>query len=449
MRNLPLRQIAALLGVSLDGDVQVLGYQIDSRKVREGDLFFALKGEQTDGHFYLEQVKEQGAVAAVVAREYAGPDHGLLLLRVEDVLFSLQELARLLMADRQVQVIGITGSVGKTTTKDFLATLLSQTYKVGKPLRSFNTKVTFPLTLLNLQGDEEILVLEMGMSEPGDIARLNAILAPDIGVLTKIAPAHVEFFPGGLEEIAYYKAEIFADARTKIGVFDQDFTHFEKAQERLQDKKKVSFSLTDRSADYFLSEQEGKFLIDEKGVRAFCFDPPFKQTHILHNLLAAIAVCRLLKMPWEVIEKGMNDLQLPQMRFEQFEKEGILFVNDAYNANPASMRAALQHFPQPKEGGKRIAVLGSMKELGPLSEEAHQEMGRYAQKVVDHLLTFGPEAVGLSEAFQEVKKPAEHFQDPKILVQRLKDLMSPGDVVLVKGSRSLKMEQIFTLLNEE
>lgn len=446
MRNLPLRQIAAYLGIACENESQILGYQIDSRQLQRGELFFALKGERTDGHRHLAEVKARGGVAAVVSKDYTGPDEGLILLPVAEVLESLQMLARLLMADRKVQIVGITGSVGKTTTKDFTAALLSQKYKVGKPLSSFNTQSTFPLTLLNLQGDEEILVLELGMSYPGDIAKLTEIVAPDIGVLTKVALAHAANFPGGVEEIAHYKADIFAHPRTKIAVFDQAFTQFKGELERLADRKKVSFSLEERSADYFLSELEGKFAVDERGVRAHRFDLPFRQPHILHNLLAAFCVCRLFKMDWDQIYQGVSTLKMPKMRFECFEQEGVTFVNDAYNANPESMRAALNCFPEPKEGGKRIAILGSMKELGSFSEQAHREIGRHAQRYADYLLAFGEEAATLAEAFQEVKKPAEHFVDRQHLVQRLKELMSPGDVVLVKGSRSLQMEQLFELL---
>lgn len=438
MKNLSLQAISNHLGLDLPQDFQITGYQIDSRLIQPGDLFFALEGEKTDGHFHLAEVKARGAVAAVVSKSYSGPDFGLTLLRLDDVLASLQELARYSLSLKQPQIVGITGSVGKTTTKDFAATLLEGKYKVFKTPSSFNTKRTFPLTLLN-RSDEEVLVLEFGMSEPGDIGRLMQMAAPDIAVLTKVALAHVAYFPGGLEEIAKGKKEIFSHPKTRTAIFPHGYAVETQAE-------KLNFSLEERSADYFLSFAEGKFHLDERGVRAYQFDPPFRQSHVLHNFLAAVAVARQMKMEWDEINRQVPLLKLPKMRFEMFEKEGIQFINDAYNANPESMRAALSNLPQPKEEGKRIAVLGTMKELGPFSEESHREIGQFAQRFADHLLVLGEEALPLCEAFSEVKKPAEHFVNLANLSSRLKELMRPGDVVLVKGSRSMQLEKLFDLL---
>lgn len=445
MRNVPIRQIAHHLGVLCENDTQVIGYQIDSRRVQSGNLFFAHKGARSDGHAFLGEVKERGGIAAVVSKGYQGPDYGLILIPVEDVVGSLQELARHFIKMSKAKIIGVTGSMGKTTTKEFIATLLSGKFKVGKTYSSYNTKLTFPLTLLNMEGDEEVLVLEMAMSEPGDMGRLLEIAVPDIAVLTQLALAHVASFPGGVEDIAKEKGAIFSNPKTRKAIFYQGFYQFPEAVAAIQGEK-ISFSLEERSADYFLSSAEGKYLIDERGVRAYEFDPPFKQNHILHNFLAAVSTARLMNLEWDEINQQVKKLELPKMRFEQFEKEGIVFINDAYNANPDSMRAALSNLPEPKEGGKRIAVLGTMVELGKYSVSSHLEIGRFAQKYADHLLAFGEEALAISEGFQEVKKPSEHFSDHKSLAESLKALMSPGDVVLVKGSRKMQLEKLFELL---
>ena len=445
MQHCPIKQIARHLGVICDSELQVTGYQIDSRLVQPGDVFFALKGEKSDGHRFLAEVKERGGVAAVVSKGYSGPDFGLVLTAVEDVGAGLQELARFSLKEAHAQVVGITGSVGKTTAKDFTATLLEGKFRVGKNISSYNTKLTLPLTILNRKGDEEVLVLEMGMSEPGDIGRLLAIAPPDVALITKVSLAHAAFFPGGLQEIARGKGEIFSHPKTRAVVFDHAFHEFSEEVGKIKGEKS-SFSLIDRSADFFLSPHEDRFIVDERGVRAYQFDLPFKQPHIIHNFLAAASVARQMKMEWDEINRQIGKLQLPKMRFEQFEKGGISFINDAYNANPESMRAALSSLPEPKEGGKRIAVLGSMKELGAFSESSHRDIGRLAQKYIDHLLVLGEEAAPLCEAFVEVKKPGEFFSDHKSLAERLSALMSPGDVVLVKGSRSMKMETVFELL---
>jgi len=289
------------------------------------------------------------------------------------------------------------------------------------------------LTLLNRTGKEEVFVLEMGMSEPGDLSRLLEIAVPDIAILTKVALAHAAFFPGGLEEIAREKMKIFSHPKTKIAIFDDvlidtlEPTHAEK----------LSFSLANQKADYYLSNS----FVDERGVRGTFLDLPFAETHMLHDLLAAIAAARQMKLEWDEIKQRLPFLRRLPMRFEIFEKEGICFVNDAYNANPASMRAALSNLPAPKKGGKKIALLGTMKELGSFSDAAHRELGLFAKEYLDHLLVLGEEAEPLCQAFQ-----GEFFLDHKSMADRLKNLMQPGDVVLIKGSLSMKMKTILDFL---
>lgn len=444
MRNLPICKVAKVVGVVCEDESQVSGYQIDSRMIGPGDLFFALKGEKTNGHNYLAEVKRQGAIGAVVSKGYQGPDFGLILLPVEDVVLSLQELARHFMQECKSLIIGITGSLGKTTTKEFIATLLGGKFTVGKTYLNYNTKLTYPITLLNRSGNEDVLVVEMGMSEPGDIGKLIQIATPDIAVLTKIANVHVAYFQRGILDIAKYKAEIFSHPKTKKCIFYQELNEYPEAIEAIHGGK-VSFSLEDRNADYFLSNE---LFVDERGVRAYHFDPPYKQRHVLHNFLAAVAVARTLKLTWDEINAQVPKLRLPKMRFEQYEKEGIVFVNDAYNANPDSMKAALLSLPEPKEGAKKIAVLGMMVDLGPESDWFHRDVGIFAQKCVDHLLVIGEAATPIYEAFQEVKKPAEQYFSFDQLAARLKQLMNPGDVVLVKASRCVQMENLFKLLDQ-
>ncbi len=442
MRTVSMKKIAHFLGVICESDSQVFNYQIDSKKIEEGGLFFALKGEKTDGHKFLSEVKMRGGLGAIVSKSYEGPDFGLVLLPVEDPVQSLQALARHFMQECKAQVIGVTGSVGKTTTREFIATLLEKKFKVGKTEFNYNTKLTYPITLLNRRGDEEVMVVELGMSEPYDMARLIEIAAPDWAVLTKIAFAHGGNFERGLLDIAKYKADIFAHEKTKKCFFDHSLYDYPEAISKIHGEK-ISFSLTDRTSDYFLSPE---FFIDERGVRAYQFEPPFRQSHILHDFLAAISVAREMKLEWDQIKERLPFLKLPKMRFEQIEKGGVLFINDAYNANPESMKAALSHIPEPKEGGKRIAVIGMMDGLGSLHDQLHREVGQFAQKYIDHLLVLGKEATPVFEAFQEVQKPAEQYVDFGSLSERLKSLMRAGDVVLVKASRCMEMEKLFQLI---
>ncbi|MBX9744793.1 MAG: hypothetical protein K2X08_06240, partial [Chlamydiales bacterium] len=321
------------------------------------------------------------------------------------------------------------------TTKEFVATLLERKYTVAKTFGSYNTQLTLPLTILN-RGEEKVLVLEMGISQPGEMAKLVCIAPPDLAVLTKVALAHTEFFSGGIEEIAYEKMQIFSQPKTKIAIVS------EKTLVPFSHVQPICFSQQDREVDYFLSLADERGHIDEKGIRACSFDLPFYEKPLLHNLLAAITVARRMQLSWEEIEQQLPILKVPKMRFEQFQYQGVSFINDAYNANPESMRAALSNLPLPKAEGKRIAVLASMKELGAFSEESHLEIGFFAQRFVDHLLCFGEEAAWISKAFSQAQKPAEHFMDKQKLGRRLMELMFPGDVVLIKGSRSMQLEEL-------
>ena len=386
---------------------QVSGYQIDSRYVTPGDLFFAIKGEKSDGHDFLGDVRSREAVGAVVSKSYNGPDHGLILIRVDDVGEALRDYARKSLEGYSGQIVGITGSVGKTTTKDFIATLLEGKYRVGKTEKSQNSKLTFPLTVLNRAPDVEILVLEMGMSEMGDIERLVDIAPPDVAVLTKVALAHAAYFPGGLSDIAKGKGEIFSHPKTKMGLFDRDFLRYDQ---KIACEKQI------------FSEEDCQGIVH-----------PFKELHLIHNLSAAVRVARYFGMTNEEINARIPYLQLPKMRFERFEKNGIFFINDAYNANPASVMAALQALEGMQTSGKKIAVLGSMKELGTFSFEAHKEVGLYAQKVVDHLLVMGEEAKPMGGVF---------FESHQEIGVRLKEIMGTSDIVLIKGSRSMSMETV-------
>ncbi len=419
----------------LESDLQVVGYQIDSRMVGPGDLFFALPGERVDGHRFLGGVKERGGVGAVVEKEYLGPDFGLALIRVEGVEKTLQEMARKDLEESGARVIGVTGSVGKTTTKDFLKELLKAKYRVGSTPGNYNTRLSLPLSILNREGGEEVFVLEMGISQPGGMERLLGIAQPEVAVVTKVALSHAAFFPGGLEEIAKEKAQIFKSPKLRLGVYFQELSRYHD----FQGMKGAGFSLEDKTADYYLG-LDG--CLDVRGLRAYQFDLPFQYKHLLHNFLAAAVVAKEMGIDWDAIQGQIPNLKMAPMRLEKVEQAGIVFINDAYNANPESMKAAFCSLPDPEKGGKRIAVLGAMTPLGTFSHDAHVEVGRLALESFDMALVLGEHALPLFATFQE-KKPAEFFTDLKGLASRLKELASEGDVVLVKGSRDLEMERLF------
>lgn len=430
----------------LDVDVQVSGqikgFRQDSRNVHPGELFFALKGEKVDGHDYLRQAASKGAIGAVVSQNYRGEDFGLVLLRVDNVLAALHKLATIVHAQRAVRVVAVTGSVGKTTTKEFIATLLQGKFNVGKTPGNANSQVSVPLTILNAQGDEEIFVIEMGMTNLHEIRRLVAIAPPEVAMITKIALAHAAFFPEGMEGIAEAKAEILSHPLTKLAIVNHQAARFSAVQRSTA--LKITYGLEEDAAasDFVLCRERELFYAREKEAVTPPFPLPFSASHLCENFIGAAAVARAMGMSWEEILPQVQKLKSFKHRFESVEKQGILFINDAYNANATSMLAALTNLPVQRQGKKRIAVLGSMKELGTFSEQSHTEVARIALSHIDYLLCLGEECMAMVDVFQKEGRPVEHFLELVEIKKRMFELAEEGDVVLLKGSNSLKLWEL-------
>jgi UDP-N-acetylmuramoyl-tripeptide--D-alanyl-D-alanine ligase len=413
--------------------LDVKGFSQNSSLVKEGDLFFALKGEKVDGHIFLKDVAKKKAVGAVVSNDYDGDSYGIFLFRSKDVLASLQALASSVFKKRKSKLIAITGSVGKTLTKEFTATLLEGTYKIFKNPGSCNSQITFPLNILNAIGDEDFLILEMGMSLPNEIKRLVSIAPPYLALITKIALAHSVNFPLGLESIAKEKASIFLSEQTKHKIFNHQLYSF------FSDLKGTSFSITNQSANYYLELKEKLLNVyEKKEIKTFL--SPFVEMHLLEDLLGAISIARTLNVSWEEIEKKLKNLSLPKMRFERVKKRGVLFIKDCYNANSESMLAALNNFPIPEKKGRKIAVLGPMKELGDFSDDCHQKIAEEAIKKTDIAIFFGEEWHVAKNFIEENK--SQIFLDKKELLEKLKKLLFNDDVALIKASRAMYMEEI-------
>ena len=328
---------------------------------------------------------------------------------------ALQSLAKDVFSENSSLVIGVTGTVGKTTTKEFLATLLSEKFRVMKTLKSQNSQVGLPLTLLNWEGQEEICVLEMGMSQKGELSKLVDVAPPHLGILTKVTLAHSAFFEG-LEEIAEAKCELFSSREIERGFFNQSTRSFSAVQ-RLKIPKTW-------------------FGIDEGDVTLKNLSFPMTERHFQENFLAAASVALHLGMTPDAIEAGAKKLKPFDHRFEKVKKKGALFIDDSYNASPEAMKAALSSLPK---GRKVVGFLGTMKELGKFEEVSHKEVGQHAQGLLDHLICIGEESLPMAEAFQAGGKPAEHFKDKNEATARLKEVVQEGDVVLIKGSSSLKL----------
>jgi len=446
MKRKSLQQIATFLNSSSQNSAPVAGFAIDSRKVKRGDLFFALPGAKVDGHQFLSEVAAKGALGAIVSKYYRGRDFGLELLKVADVKEALHQLAQVSFSQRKEKVIGITGSMGKTTTKEFLATLLSARYRVGKTMGSFNTQLTFPLTLLNLEEEYDFLVLEMAMSQRGHIRKLVSLAPPDFALVTRIAPAGMENFEGGLTAIAEAKGEIFSHPKTEMAFFSVQAAQF----------KEISFAPPGRKCIYgwkedFLDSRIGDFVMSESSQGIFIQEKDqstspylsfsFEASHLKENFLAAASVARTLGISWQEIQEKALLLTPFEKRFEKIEREGVTFIQDCYNANPDSVCAALRNLPSPKAGGKTIGILGKMPDLGTYSSHYHQVVGEYAKNHLDHLLCIGEEAKIIASTFSKENK-AKYYKDLPTIKKALFDLAKPGDVVLIKGANSLKLWEI-------
>jgi UDP-N-acetylmuramoyl-tripeptide--D-alanyl-D-alanine ligase len=438
-----VKQIAEILGRSCCSEQEVTGFAVDSRKILPGFLFFALKGEKVDGHNFLEQVKKLGAIGAVVSSKYSGDTYGLEVIRVDDVLEALHKMGAIHAKKLGMKCIAVTGSVGKTTTKEFLYTLLKGSFSVGKTPGNENSQVSLPLHILSIKEPLELFIAEMGMSQKGEITELTSIIPPDLAVVTQVALAHAIYFPGGIEEVAEAKAEILSHPKTK-----KAFLHTQVYEKKAFAEKSgieiVSYGGKEGVAS--IHSEEGKWRICNLGEYTPSFTLPFTARHLVDNFLGAALVAKELGMSWDKILSQAQNLTPYQKRFEIIEKKGVVFVNDSYNANPTSMRAALENLPAPSKNGKVIAALGTMGELGNFSEASHREIGKVAALHTDLLLCFGLDTAYMAEEYNKLGKKAEVFDDFVFFKQAVLAEAKPGDVVLIKASNSLKL---WNILEEE
>jgi UDP-N-acetylmuramoyl-tripeptide--D-alanyl-D-alanine ligase len=412
---------------------------IDSREVREGDLFFGLAGEHDDGGRFAGDALRSGAWGVVVAPTWASdaaeaPDGGSgWILSAEDPLASLQALARHWRDRLDCPVVGITGSTGKTSVKDVCRAILPAGVHVSP--ENFNTEIGLPLAVLAAPESTEALVLEMGMRGPGQIAELCAIAAPDVAVVTNVGPVHVELL-GSVEAIAAAKAEIIDGMRPGgTAVVPAEAGPLEPYLERAPNILRFGRG-GDVEATWVLAE-EGEIdalVRTPSGERAFKL--PFVEAHNLDNALAAIAVGVALGYPLEGMAERAPGIVFSRLRGELVElPEKAILINDSYNANPISMRAALDHLASLKAEGRRLAVLGEMRELGPEAAAYHREVGEHARSRGVRVL------VGVGELAAEYE-PERQVGDAEEAADVLAAALGPGDAVLVKGSRAIGLERV-------
>lgn len=427
---------------SLFPHLAIQNFQVDSRQVRPGSLFFALRGNHVDGHSFLEEVFQKGASAAIISDSYTGSFFSPRLFKVHDPLIFLQNLARTALEMKKKRIVGVTGSVGKTSTKEWIHLLLEKKYSCVASEGNQNSQIGLPLTVLNhLLGSEEVAVLEMGMSLKGQIRRLTEIAPPEVAVLTTVALAHAVNF-NSIEDIARAKGEIFSHPKTKCAILPFEYPFLKECK---KEKKChfLTFSLSSAFSDYGISSSDPKQIEDRiEGLKIPLENFSLPGLHHRHNLLAACAVARYFGVSWENILSSFSLLKSPKQRFEEVYHPKAVFINDSYNACELSVKAALASLPLPKKGGRKIAVLGEMLELGHFSTGCHQEVGRSALKHVDVLFCLGKECEPMVEVWKNAQRPVFAFQDRSELVSFLRNYLFPEDIVLLKGSRAKQMWKV-------
>ncbi len=458
MSEITLEWIAATLKAEIVNPQPrpVRGFALDSRELKPNEIFIALRGRRTDGHLFLREAFARGASGAIISQERLELAHRLPnLIPVPNPAEALWELARAYRADHRATFIGITGSSGKTTTKELLCEMLSQRYRAYRAPKSYNTELGLPLALLNMPPEAEIGVFELGLQRPGEVAELADLLQPQVGVLTSIGDAHLGFF-ADREELAHNKWELIARLPPDgLAVLNYDSPYLRPWAEGLQ--RKVSFAL-ESEADYRAEA------IDDTQLQGLRFtlrtprEPKLKlelETKLLgrfnlYNVLAAIVVAHSLGVSLDDIAETLRGFRPVAHRMELKESRIGLIIDDSYNANPTSMEAALAALARLETSKRKVAVLGDMLELGDQALEAHRAL---AQHIVDSGVKFaflvGELTATTLDALRRSGWPgrAFHAKDQQELEQLLRAELPDGEnLILVKGSRALALDRVVAAL---
>ncbi len=449
MRPITLKQIANYLGEISSNDQLVYKVIIDSRQAQQNSLFFALEGENVDGHQYVTDVLDMDGFA-VVKRGFGS---GERIIEVDDPILALQQLARCYLEQFDIPVIGVTGSNGKTTTKDLIAGVLSTHWRVHKTEGNFNNELGLPLTVLSLEPFHQAIVLEMGMRGLGQIRQLTSIAPLDVAVITNIGPVHMELL-GSLERIAQAKGEILGGLKPNgLAVLNGDDPLIQKQMSG------VSIPVLYYGKGVNNELRPIKERIGEDGhVQYTCLWRgqhtevvlPIPGLHNVYNSLAAIGIGLTYGLTLAQCAEQLKNVSVSKMRMEIVNgRDGIRLINDAYNASPVSMRAALETIAVMECANRRVAILGDMLELGEISVQAHQEMGAYAAARFDQLIFVGrhskdflqgASALGVSSADIGVYLTVEE------LIINIDRHVQPEDLVLVKASRAVALERVVEAL---
>jgi len=450
--NLSLEEISKAVGGTLagPGTVKVRGYSIDSRTINPGELFFAVKGPRFDGHQFVRQALEKKAAAVVVEEELNQSP----AIRVKSTIEALQALARDVRRKWGATIIGVTGSAGKTTTKEMIAAVLGKKFTVLRSVGNLNNEFGLPLCLLRAEKYQDIGVLEMGMSARGEIRKLASIAEPNEGVVTNVNPVHLEFFKS-VDKIAEAKAELIEGLHDpRVAYLNNDDSRV-RAMARNFTGKVITYGV--KSVAAFKVQQiqdlglEGTAFTIHHGRRDVNFVLPLLGQHNVANATAAVAVAATHEVPWEQIRDAIAEMKPEKMRGQVIKfREGFAVIDDSYNSNPRALSEMIRFLGRLHGYQRKILVAGEMLELGPEGPELHRNCGREAARAGFELI------VGVQGEAKEILEGAleagmdrsrltfsrDALQAGDVLARTLKK----GDVVLIKGSRGVKLEQALNTL---
>jgi UDP-N-acetylmuramoyl-tripeptide--D-alanyl-D-alanine ligase len=447
--HLTFRQIAEMTGGEIvqGPDVATDSVVIDSREVKPDSVFFAITGERLDGHQFLTQALATAA-GAVVSQVPENVPAGKGIIRVADTTAALQNMARSIRERYPFTLIAITGSAGKTTTKEMIATLVGSERRTFKSWGNFNNLIGCPLCIDNTPDDAEVVVSEMGMNHKGEIARLAGLTHPDVGVYTNIGPVHIEFF-GTIEKIAEAKRELLENVKAGGTIVINVDNEYVMNISRGFEGRKVTYGI-DNDAEFRASNIRERGLLGTNfEVAGHTFELSLPGRHNLENLLAAIAAARTIGISWDGIERGVRALKPAYHRGIILEAGGTTIYDDTYNSNPYALGRALTLMTQADVTGRRIAVIGDMLELGENELEYHREAGRNVPPSVDVVIGVGKRSRALLDGAREsglAHDKLHHFDDAQSAGEFLKTFIRPGDLVLIKASRGIGLDRIVNML---
>ena len=447
MKQLTLKQLAQWCGGTVypeGADPVVNGMQHDSRGIHPGNLFVAIAGERVDGHSFVQKAREAGAAAALVSRKI---DDELPQILVEDTLMAYGAIAREYRMETGIPVVAITGSVGKTTTKEMIACVLSGKYRVTKTQGNHNNNLGLPITIMEMAEDAELAVLELGMNHFGEMSYLTSIARPNMVVITNIGTMHIEHL-GTREGILKAKLEIMEGIQADgVAVFNGDEPLLWNLREG--EHRRIYFGIENDQCDVIaedIRQMDGGMYFTIRGLgQKFQIYVPQEGRHSVYNALAAATIGMLQHVTPETIQYQLGLFHNTGMRQRITEECGFTIIEDCYNAGPESMEAALRVLEERQCSGQRIAVLGDMLELGSRATAEHYRVGRLAAAAADMVLAYGEHSVrvitGAVTGGMSTKR-AMHFEDQSAMAETLHTMAKPGDVILFKGSRGMKMERV-------